>query len=138
MLTRLCAIGLVAAISIGAAGSAAATRPSDLLFIPNGTPTTSDNDKRANDHDSDDMNLQNRRAGGHYSIVVANLTRRCTDLSSQFNQALAHTADSAMTRGAMPDYRQGVALCDQGQRIQGVDTLEAALKEIGAIPRITY
>src|SRR5262245_27606314 len=111
MLTRLCAIGLVAAISIGAAGSAAAAR-SDLLFIPNGV----------NVNDKDD--LQNRRAGGHYSIVVANLVRRCTDLSSQFNQAIAANPHTAVVQGAMPDYRQGVTLCNAGNTAQGVDTLE--------------
>jgi len=121
MSIRIGLIGL--AVAMFAAAAPAAASPSDPFFIPN------------TGHDQD---AQQRRAGGHYSIVVANLTRRCTDLSSQFNQALAHTADSAVTRGAMPDYRQGVALCDQGQRMQGVDTLEAALKEIGAIPRITY
>src|SRR5215470_13343736 len=124
MSTRHCAIGLaVAVISIGAGGSAAAR--SDLLFIPNGTSNG------VNDKDD----LQNRRAGGHYSIVVANLVRRCTDLSSQFNQAIAGNPNTAVVQGAMPDYRQGVTLCNAGNTAQGVDTLEAALKEIGAIPR---
>jgi hypothetical protein len=127
MIIRICAIGLAVAISIAAPGGAAAAR-SDLLFIPNGV----------NDHDSDDMNLPNRRAGSHYSIVVANLVRRCTDLSSQFNQAIAGNPHTAAVQGAMPDYRQGVTLCNAGSTAQGVDTLEAALKEIGAIPRISY
>lgn len=79
-----------------------------------------------------------RRAGGHYSIVVANLTRRCTDLSNQFDHARATIADTRMIENAMTDYQEGTALCGQGQRLQGIGTLEAALREIGAIPRITY
>ena len=120
MTNRICLAGLAAAISIAAVAGGAKAATTDPLFIPG-------------DHD-----MQQRRAGGHYSIVVANLARRCTDLITQFNQAIAQDTGSARARGAMPDYREGVALCDGGNRLQGIDTLEAALKEIGAIPRITY
>src|SRR5262245_43495496 len=112
MTIRIGLVGLAAAIAIGATAAGAPAAPTNSLFIPN-------------DHDQ----LHRHMGGSHYSIVDANLVRRCTDLSSQFNQAIARNPGSAMAKGAMPDYRAGVALCDGGSRTQGIDTLEAALKE---------
>ena len=145
MLIRLSAIGLAVAISIGAAGDASAARPisgarpvsgarSNLfIFIPPVVDQDHDSDN-ISDHDSDNVM---RRAGGHWSTVDANLVRRCVDLGSQFNQAAMKTAPTAV-QTAMPDYRQGVALCDAGHSAQGIDTLQAALHEIGAIPYVSH
>lgn len=132
MLTRLSAIGLAVAVSIGAAGGASAARSNLFMFIP---PGTNDHDHPGiNDHDSDDPQ---RRAGGHWSTVDANLVRRCVDLGSQFNRAALNTAPTSV-QSAMTDYRQGVALCDAGHSAQGIDTLQAAIREIGAIPYVTH
>ena len=145
MLNRLGAIGLAVAVSIAATGSASAARPrsTPFIFIPpvvNGhdRPGISDHDRDdmggLSDHDQDDVM---RRAGGHWSTVDANLVRRCVDLGSQFNQAAMKTAPTAV-QTAMPDYRQGVALCDAGHSAQGIETLQAALREIGAIPYVSH
>ena len=125
MYTRLTLIGLAAAALLVGTATVPATARSDPFFVPNA----------GKDLDSHDAPVHRP---SHYDVVVAEQIRRCADLSSQFNQALARTADSPMTRGAMPDYRQGVTLCDGGARMQGVATLEAALKEIGAVPHISY
>jgi len=121
MNTRLLfAAGIAITLLVQSEPAAAQPPKAPVLFIPN---------NRGDVH---------RRAGGHYSIVVANLTRRCTDLSNQFDHARATIADTTMIENAMTDYQQGTALCEAGQRLQGIGTLEAALREIGAIPRITY
>jgi hypothetical protein len=122
MMTRAIPVGFAAAMLMVAAAGGALAAASDTIFIPNG----------GSDHGAQ------RRAGSHFSIVAANLARRCTDLSSQFNHAVAQGAGAAKSAGALPDYRQGVALCEQGRRQQGIDTLEAALREIGVIPHVTY
>ena len=133
MLTRLFAIGLAVAVSIGAAGSASAARSNLFMFIP---PTANDHDHdndAISDHDSDDVQHQ----ASHWSVVDANLVRRCVDLGSQFDRAALNTAPTSV-QSAMTDYRQGVALCDAGHSAQGIDTLQAAIREIGAIPYVTH
>jgi hypothetical protein len=131
MLIRIFAIGLAVAISIAAAGGASAARSSLFMFIP---PGANDHDHPGiNDHDSDDV----QHRASHWSIVDANLVRRCVDLGSQFNRAALNTAPTSV-QSAMTDYRQGVALCDAGHSAQGIDTLQAALREIGAIPYVSH
>jgi hypothetical protein len=131
MLNRISAIGLAVAISIAAPGGASAARSNLFMFIP---PGANDHDNPGiNDHDSDDV----QHRASHWSIVDANLVRRCVDLGSQFNRAALNTAPTSV-QSAMTDYRQGVALCDAGHSAQGIDTLQAALREIGAIPYVSH
>ena len=79
-----------------------------------------------------------RSSGGeHYDTVMANYTRRCTDLSGQFSRARAGMPDSPRLVEASALYDQGVSHCAGGARLQGIDELTAAIRKIGAIPRVT-
>ena len=81
---------------------------------------------------------RHRRGGGeHYDTVMANYIRRCTDLSNQFERARAEMAPSAQLEEASALYAQGVAHCGGGARLQGIDELTAAIRQLGAIPRVT-
>ncbi len=81
---------------------------------------------------------RHRRGGGeHYDTVMANYTRRCTDLSNQFERARADRAPSEQLAQATALYEQGVAHCAGGARLTGIDELNAALRQLGAIPRVT-
>jgi hypothetical protein len=75
--------------------------------------------------------------GDHYDTVMANYTRRCTDLRTQFEQARVDMAPSQQLAAASALYDQGVAHCDGGSRLQGIDELNAAIRQLGGIPRVT-
>ena len=75
--------------------------------------------------------------GDHYDTVMANYTRRCTDLRTQFEQARTDMAPSQQLAAASALYDQGVAHCDGGARLQGIDELNAAIRQLGVIPRVT-
>jgi hypothetical protein len=75
--------------------------------------------------------------GEHYDTVMANYTRRCTDLRTQFEQARADMAPSQQLAAASALYDQGVSHCAGGARLQGIDELTAAIRQLGAIPRVT-
>jgi len=75
--------------------------------------------------------------GEHYDTVMANYTRRCTDLSNQFERASADFAPSEQLARATALYQQGVAHCEGGARLTGIDELTAAIRQLGAIPRVT-
>jgi len=77
------------------------------------------------------------RGGEHYDNVMSNYTRRCADLSGQFARAQAERPDSPLLSDATLRYQRGVALCDGGARMQGIDELTAAIRMIGAIPRVS-
>jgi len=77
------------------------------------------------------------RGGGHYDTVMANYTRRCTDLSGQFARSRAGIPDSPRVAEASALHDQGVSHCNGGARLQGIDELTAAIRQIGAIPRVT-
>jgi hypothetical protein len=81
--------------------------------------------------------FRENRGGEHYDTVMANYTRRCTDLSNQFERARAEMAPSPQLEGASALYAQGVAHCSGGARLQGIDELTAAIRQLGAIPRVT-
>jgi hypothetical protein len=75
--------------------------------------------------------------GEHYDTVMANYIRRCTDLSNQFERARAEFAPSQQLAQASALYDAGVAHCAGGARLQGIDELAAAIRQLGAIPRVT-
>lgn len=75
--------------------------------------------------------------GEHYDTVMANYIRRCTDLSNQFERASADFAPSEQLARATALYEQGVAHCEGGARLTGIDELNAAIRQLGAIPRVT-
>jgi hypothetical protein len=79
-----------------------------------------------------------RRPGSHYSIEDAELTRRCSDLQSQFDRAVAGTHEANWTRNAIALRDAGVAACNQGSRREGIEKLQGAVTAIGAVPRLTY
>ena len=79
----------------------------------------------------------NQNRGEHYDTVMANYTRRCTDLSGQFERARAQMAPSQQLAAASALYDQGVSHCAGGARLQGIDELTAAIRQLGAIPRVT-
>jgi hypothetical protein len=109
-----------------AAAMAAATLPvlshavaqSSPVFIP---PNTRDKDDQHHEH---------------YDTVVANYTRRCASLDGQFTRLRARMATSAALQQASALYDQGVAHCNGGARLQGIDELTAAIRQIGGIPRV--
>src|SRR4030095_11081053 len=76
-------------------------------------------------------------AGEHSDTVMANYTRRCTDLSNQFERASDDFAPSEQLARASALYEQGVAHCEGGARLTGIDELTAAIRQLGAIPRVT-
>ncbi|HUL05338.1 MAG TPA: hypothetical protein VLV76_03335 [Candidatus Acidoferrum sp.] len=75
--------------------------------------------------------------GEHYDTVMANYIRRCTDLSNQFERARAEFAPSQQLAQASALYDAGVAHCAGGARLQGIDELTAAIRQLGVIPRVT-
>ena len=75
--------------------------------------------------------------GEHYDTVMANYTRRCTDLCTQFEQARTDFAPSQQLATASALYDRGVAHCAGGARLQGIDELNAAIRQLGASPRVT-
>jgi hypothetical protein len=77
------------------------------------------------------------RGGEHYDTVMANYTRRCTDLSAQFNRALAKRPDAPELAEAVALYQQGAADCSNGARLRGIRELTDAIRMIGAIPRVS-
>ena len=77
------------------------------------------------------------RGGEHYDTVMANYTRRCTDLRSQFERAQGEMAPSQQLAAASALYDRGVSHCNGGARLRGIDELTAAIRQIGAIPRVT-
>jgi hypothetical protein len=77
------------------------------------------------------------RGGDHYDTVMANYIRRCTDLSNQFERAAANFAPSEQLAHATALYEQGVAHCEGGARLTGIDELNAAIRQLGGIPRVT-
>ena len=79
----------------------------------------------------------NSSRGEHYDTVMANYIRRCTDLSNQFERASADFAPSQQLAQATVLYEQGVAHCEGGARLTGIDELTAAIRQLGAIPRVT-
>ncbi len=79
---------------------------------------------------------QQDQRGEHYDNVVANYTRRCTSLDGQFNRLRARMGDSAALREASALHEQGVEHCNGGARLQGIDELSEAIREIGGIPRV--
>jgi len=74
--------------------------------------------------------------GEHYDNVTGNYTRRCTSLDSQYIRLQAHMGPSAALREATALHAQGVAHCNGGARLQGIDELTAAIRRIGGIPRV--
>ena len=76
------------------------------------------------------------QSGEHYDTVVASYTRRCTSLDGQFTRLRARMADSAALQQASALHDQGVAHCNGGARLQGIDELTAAIRQIGGIPRV--
>ena len=76
------------------------------------------------------------QSGEHYDTVVANYTRRCTSLDGQFTRLRAAMATSTMLQQASALHDQGVAHCNGGARLQGIDELTAAIRQIGGIPRV--
>ena len=76
------------------------------------------------------------QSGEHYDTVVANYTRRCTSLDGQFTRLRASMANSSMLQQASALHDQGVAHCNGGARLQGIDELTAAIRQIGGIPRV--
>jgi hypothetical protein len=72
----------------------------------------------------------------HYDTVIANYTRRCSSLDGQFTRLRALMADSAAMQQASALHDQGVAHCNGGARLQGIDELTAAIRQIGGIPRV--
>jgi len=76
--------------------------------------------------------------GEHYDTVMANYTRRCTDLTSQFERARADMPPSAQLSEASALYESGVAHCTGGARLLGIDELNAAIRYLGVIPRVTF
>ena len=77
------------------------------------------------------------RGGDHYDTVMANYIRRCTDLSNQFERAAANFAPSTQLEQATALYDRGVAHCEGGARLTGIDELNAAIRQLGGIPRVT-
>ncbi len=77
------------------------------------------------------------RGGEHYDTVMANYTRRCTDLSARFNRALAQRPDAPELAEAVALYQQGAADCSNGARLRGIRELTDAIRTIGAIPRVS-
>jgi hypothetical protein len=73
--------------------------------------------------------------GEHYDTVMANYTRRCTDLRTQFEQARATWPDSSPPTG--PALYDRVSAIAPAARLQGIDELTAAIRQIGGIPRVT-
>ena len=76
------------------------------------------------------------QSGEHYDTVQANYTRRCTSLDGQFTRLRASMANSSMLQQASALHDQGVAHCNGGARLQGIDELTAAIRQIGGIPRV--
>ena len=76
------------------------------------------------------------QSGEHYDTVQANYTRRCTSLDGQFTRLRATMANSSMMQQASALHDQGVAHCNGGARLQGIDELTAAIRQIGGIPRV--
>jgi hypothetical protein len=81
--------------------------------------------------------FRHRSSGEHYDTVMANYIRRCTDLSNQFERASESFAPSQQLAQATALYEQGVAHCEGGARLTGIDELNAAIRQLGAIPRVT-
>lgn len=77
------------------------------------------------------------RGGEHYDTVMANYTRRCTDLNAQFNRALAERSEAPQLADAVALYQQGAANCSSGARLQGIKELTEAIRLIGARPRVS-
>jgi len=76
------------------------------------------------------------QSGEHYDTVQANYTRRCTSLDGQFTRLRASMASSSLLQQASALHDQGVAHCNGGARLQGIDELTAAIRQIGGIPRV--
>jgi len=76
------------------------------------------------------------RGAEHYDTVVANYTRRCASLDGQFMRLRVLMADSSLVQQASALHDQGVAHCNGGARLQGIDELTAAIRQIGGIPRV--
>ena len=110
----------MAAVTLPALAQPPAHSGSTTIFIPN---------NRANQERQEERHE-------HYDNVVGNYTRRCASLDSQFNRLRARMADSAMMREASALHEQGVEDCNGGARLQGIDELTAAIREIGGIPRV--
>src|SRR6476646_7054672 len=70
------------------------------------------------------------QSGEHYDTVVANYTRRCTSLDGQFTPLRATLGGSAALQQASALHDQGVAHCNGGARLQGIDELTAAIRQI--------
>jgi len=85
---------------------------------------------------SNHRHFRSNRGGEHYDTVMANYTRRCTDLRSQFERARAEMAPSRQLAAASALYHRGVSHCAGGARLQGIDELTAAIRQLGAIPRV--
>jgi len=112
MVMRTLTIALTFAAAVAAMPAAA-----DNIFIPP-------------NHDREN------RTGEHYDTVVANYTRRCVSLDSQFTRLRATMANSMLLQQASALHDQGVAHCNGGARLQGIDELSAAIRQIGGIPRV--
>lgn len=114
-----------------AAGTLSLAQPSAAqnggvpIFIP---PEHVRDDHR--NHSRDDLH------GEHYDTVVANYTRRCASLDGQFSRLRAQMGDSAALRQGTALYKRGVADCNGGARLQGIDELTAAIRAIGGVPRV--
>jgi hypothetical protein len=76
------------------------------------------------------------QSGEHYDTVQANYMRRCASLDGQFTRLRANMASSSMLQQASALHDQGVAHCNGGARLQGIDELTAAIRQIGGIPRV--
>ena len=113
---RLAFAAAIAAATLPVISPSAAQNGGPPTFIPN-------------------HNAQDQR-GEHYDTVVANYTRRCTSLDGQFSRLQAHMGASAALREAAALHDQGVAHCNGGARLQGIDELTAAIRKIGGIPRV--
>jgi hypothetical protein len=119
MKSRLILVAAVAAAALGPLAdmaSAASNRP--ILIPPD--------------------NTAQRRPGSHYSVVAAELVRQCADLESQFDRALADTQGVKWRHDAVALRARGGTACSQGERQQGIEQLRTAVREIGAVPRVTY
>jgi hypothetical protein len=68
------------------------------------------------------------------NIAQWNPDRRCKMLDEQFQNELTSHESAGMSKLAQSRHDEGQRLCASGQKMEGAAMLEAALREIGAVP----
>lgn len=120
MKTSLLLVGAALVAVVAATASPAGAASSPVVIFP---PQASGD------------NTATRRPGSHYDILVDNRMRQCSRLAAAYHR-VEESHGASIPASAQALHSRGLALCNQGDRAEGISKLTAALQSAGEWPLV--